>query len=188
MNRGIMQEHSLGSPAVRIVGTAVGAVAFCVYSRTWKDVWHIIYDIPAAVAVYSFCAQLLAEGLARRVDRWWWSRFIAVVAMSVITVGREFYSWPVSGHVSTVTAVALMQLRERRLPGAWRFAYLLPLPVLVSVRIFVFDVGLAAPLWTALLAGVGIGLGTVALGRAPAVLKDGERGDRAGEGEVSTGP
>ena len=153
---------------MRVVGTLVGAVAFCVYSRTWQDSWHIIYDIPAALAVYSFIAQILAEGLARQINRWWWIRLVAIIFMTNSTVGRAWAQWPVSGHVTTVLATALIQTTEPRLPHIVRILYWTPLPVLVAIRIGVFDGGFGAPLGWALLTGIAIGGGTVLLGRQQA--------------------
>ncbi len=164
--------HScLGPVGVRIVGTLVGAGAFCFYNRAWEDLWKLIYDITAALAVYSFLAQLLAEILVWQINRWWWWRFAAVVVMSIITVGREFFLWPVSGHISTVTGVAIIQVCEVRLSRPLRWAYLLALPITVAVRALAFEGGLAVPMWSALAAGTFIGGGTVAARRGGRCVK-----------------
>jgi hypothetical protein len=156
--------NSLGSGRVRLWGTVAGVAAFCVFSRTWQDWWHVAYDLPAALAVYSFVAQVLAEGLDGQVDRWWRARALSIVAMTVITAGRALGWWPISGHVCTVLAVGLIQVAENRLRWAWRAAYWLPLPVLVVIRVLAFDKGFAAPLWLAVLSGASIGLVTLTTG------------------------
>lgn len=93
--------------------------------------------------------------------------FAAVVVMSIITVGREFFLWPISGHISTVTAVAIIQVCDVRLSRPLRWAYLPPLLIVVAMRLLTFDGGLAAPVWSALAAGTLIGVGTVAAERRP---------------------
>jgi hypothetical protein len=147
-----------GSPRLRIILTLIGATAFCVFSRTWQDIWHLIYDIPAALAVYSFVAQLVAERVAGSRDGRWTARLIALSLMSVVTVGRQFAHWPISGHVTTTVAVCIIQLGDLHLPRLLRMLYLVPLPIVVAIRLFVFDRGLGAPLVSALVAGVLIGV------------------------------
>ncbi len=151
----------LGPRGVRIAGTVIGASAFCIYSHTWQDGWHVLYDISASVAVFSFLAQILAEGLARNLTHWWWRRVVAAAAMTVITLGREFLGWPVSGHVTTVIAIAIIQSQEGRLSRPLRLAYWVPLPILIVTRWLHFDGGLASSLYLALLAGGMIGGGAI---------------------------
>ena len=179
MNCTSLTADSLGSPVIRTAGTLVGAAAFCAFSRTWQDIWHVVYDIPAALAVYSFLAQVLAEGMARQINRWWWVRLVAIVFMTVITVGRVLRLWPVSGHVTTVLAVAIIQLCDARLPRSLRLTYWAPLPILIAVRLLSFDRGFAPALWLALLAGTTIGIGTIGVGCLPQMRCRSREGDSA---------
>ena len=54
------------TPCIQATLGAVGMVAFCIFSRSWQDVSHLIYDIPASFAVFSFVAQLLLEAIRAR--------------------------------------------------------------------------------------------------------------------------
>lgn len=155
----------LGSALVRGVGTAAGVLAFCVFSRSWEDGWRLLYDVSAAVAVYSFLSQVLAEGVARQTDCWWRARLAAAAAMTLCTVGRQWWGWNVSGHVSTVLATALLQGADSRLSWRVRSLYWVPLPLVLAIRIGVLDRGLAAPLGWGLLAGTAIGGGALLCGR-----------------------
>ena len=46
-----------------------------------------------------------------------------MVPMAVIRVGRDFYGWPISGHLADILAVALIQSVDRRLHAWERLAY-----------------------------------------------------------------
>jgi hypothetical protein len=64
-----------------------------------------------------------------------------LVAMTVVAVGREFGNWNISGHLSCVLAVALVQSADRRLSLAERICYWIPLPIVLMIRWFLFDQG-----------------------------------------------
>lgn len=124
----------------QFVLACVGSAAFCVYSRSWQDWVHMIYDIPASLMVFSFVAQLGLE--ARQAgNAYWLARFALLVTMTVVCVGRDFLHWPISGHLSCVLAVAIVQSWDGRLPVAERLLYWLPVPVVLVIRWLVFDQG-----------------------------------------------
>jgi hypothetical protein len=131
----------------------VGMAAFVVYSRSWKDLPHLIYDIPASFAVFAFIAQLLLE-VAKDGAGWYWAfRFALLVAITVATVGREFFGWPLSGHLTCMLAVALVQAVDTRLPLTERALYWIPLPILLLIRAFRFDGDNHWPTYYALIYG-----------------------------------
>jgi len=131
----------------------VGVVAFCLYSRSWKDLPHLVYDVPASLAVFAFVAQLVLE--ARSPGHWFWmGRAGLLVAMTVVTVGREFRSWPISGHLSCVLAVAIVQLADPRLHPGERLLYWIPLPVVLGIRWWLFDRGAHGQTYNAMLFAV----------------------------------
>lgn len=117
----------------------VGCVAFCIYSQAWQDWAHFLYDIPASFVVFFFIAQLVLDVVFREVNGFWVAKFIMLAAMTVVTVGRDFLGWTISGHLSCVLAVALVQASDRRLAGWERVLYSIPLPVVAYVRWFLFD-------------------------------------------------
>jgi len=129
------------TPRAQLALGAVGMVAFCVFARCWRDTAHVIYDVPASFAVFSFIAQLLLEGIRDRRTWFWTARFGLLVAMTVVCFGRHFFGWDISGHLSCVLAVALVQTADRRLPVAERAAYWAPLPLVLAIRWFLFDEG-----------------------------------------------
>ena len=165
MSERIERSRPLGSPVLRLLGTVVGVAAFCAYSRSWSDGPHLVYDITCALAVYSFLAQMLAEAVAARPDVDWFIRACAVAGMTVITVGREFGHWPISGHVTTVTATAIIQCVDARLPRLLRALYWVPWPLAVCIRVVCFDHGWAEPLWLAVVLGGALGGGAVLMSR-----------------------
>jgi hypothetical protein len=128
-------------PRLQLALAVVGMVAFCLFARSWRDVPHLIYDIPASLAVFAFVAQLLLEWLKDGPHRYWWARFGMLAAMTIVTVGREFGHWNISGHLSCVFAVALVQSTDRRLSLAERICYWIPLPIVLVIRWFLFDQG-----------------------------------------------
>jgi hypothetical protein len=157
-------------PWRQLVLALVGMGAFCLFARSWKEGVHLVYDLPASLAVFGFIGQLLLEGLdwvSRRTAgqelgrpsgpgaaaatgpsrgsalhaaaRFWVARVILVVAMTVVTTGRQFFGWDISGHLSCVLAVALTQTADRRLAAWERGLYWLPLPLVLWIRWTVFD-------------------------------------------------
>jgi hypothetical protein len=143
--------------AVAIGGTLVGAAAFVIYSHSWTSPLRLAYDIPAALASYSLPALLLAEAVTQARGPAWWARLVAVAAMTAVTVGREFEGWPVSGHVTCVLAVAMIQTIDVRLPRVLRFLYWAVAAAVVVLRIAAMDDGIRLPLVLGLVAGVIIG-------------------------------
>jgi hypothetical protein len=127
--------------AVQLLLGVVGMIAFCVYSRSWQDLPHLVYDIPAGLAVYSFVAQVLLEWVARGMNRVVAARLAMIGAMTVVCVGRDFWHWPISGHLSCVLAVALVQSADGRLPRLERSLYWIPLPIVLVIRWTLFDRG-----------------------------------------------
>jgi hypothetical protein len=127
--------------AVQLLLGVVGLIAFCVYSRSWQDLPHLIYDIPAALAVYSFVAQVVVEWVARGMNVRVAARLALIAAMTVVCVGRDFLHWPISGHLSCVLAVALVQAADDRLSRLERLLYWIPLPIVLVIRWTLFDRG-----------------------------------------------
>jgi hypothetical protein len=148
----------------QILLACVGSAAFCVYSRSWKDWAHLVYDIPASLLVFSFIAQLVLE--ARHAGSvYWLARFALLVAMTVVCTGRDFLHWPISGHLSCVLAVALVQAWDLRLPFAERLLVWLPLPIVLVIRWWLFDQGQHGQTYRALLFAVLAALPVVLAGR-----------------------
>lgn len=117
----------------------VGMLAFVVYARSWKDATHLVYDVPASFAVFAFIAQLLLEWTKDAATLYWTARMGLLVVITVATVGREFLNWNISGHLTCVLAVALVQAVDPRLSFNERVLYLVPLPIVLAIRWWEFD-------------------------------------------------
>ena len=156
-------------PILQLALAFVGAAAFCLFAQSWQDVPHLLYDIPASIAVFAFIAQLLLEWTRLGPRRYLLARSGMLVAMTVVTAGRQFGQWTISGHLSCVLAVALVQNADRRLSLAEKVCYWMPLPVVLAIRWLLFDegnhwqtynaviVGLLAPLPAILMTALGPG-------------------------------
>ena len=134
-----MSAHAL--LVFRWVGTAVGVVAFCLYSRSWASIARFVYDVPAAISAFSFLAWLLADGFTARWSAQWWSFGWLLVPLSVVPTGRAFLGWPVSGHLTDVLLVALVVSFRSDLPMAWRAACWVPVIIVSYLRWTSFDQG-----------------------------------------------
>ena len=97
------------TPRLQVALGAVGMVAFCIQAQSWRDAAHVVYDVPASFAVFCFIGQLVLEGRRDGPTRYWAARFALLAAMTVVCTGRQFWGWPISGHLSCVLAVALVQ-------------------------------------------------------------------------------
>ena len=116
-----------------------GGLCLCLYWRSWHDLPHLIYDVPAALAMCAYIAQMICEARARQFSVSLALRAMLMIPMSVIPAGRDFFAWPISGHLSDILAVALIQSRDQRLSKWERGAYYLPLPIILYLRWFQFD-------------------------------------------------
>lgn len=151
--------------AAQLALAVVGSAAFVAYARSWKDLPHLVYDIPASFAVFAFIAQLLLES-AKDGAGWYWAvRFAGLGAITLATVGREFLGWPLSGHLTCVLAVALIQAADPRLVPTERMLYWTPLPIVLLLRWYRFDGDDHGQTYYALLVGVGAAVPAVLAAR-----------------------
>lgn len=141
------------SVGIQLGLAALGMGAFVLYSRSWMDWQHLVYDIPAGLAVFAFVAQLILEAGKDGASAQLGVRFALLAVVTVATVGREFLHWPISGHLTCVLAVALVQLADPRLPLPERVLYGVPLPIVLLLRWTRFDEGDHAQTYYALLVG-----------------------------------
>ena len=137
---------------VQAVLTLIGAGAFCAFSQSWVDTIHLVYDIPAGLATFAFIAQLVIElgkdgPVAGRQDatselnRFSLFRCALVAALTVVTVGRQYAGWPISGHLSCVLAIAFTQWLDRRLGRIERALYWVPVPIILYLRLALLEHG-----------------------------------------------
>jgi hypothetical protein len=137
----------------QVLLTIPGALVLLAYWQSWKDLTHLVYDVPSALAMCAYLSQILCEALAGQRYASWWARLIVMLPMSVVPVGREFFAWRISGHLTDMWAVALIQTTDLRLPRWERVAYWVPVPVALWIRWFAFDKNEHSDTFTALSAG-----------------------------------
>lgn len=136
-------------PVAQLALALAGAATFCIYARCWRDWPHLVYDVTASVAVFAFIAQLVVEVAKDGLRPLWWVRLAMLAAMTVVTVGREFFAWTISGHLGCVLAVAIAQSADARLSTVERLLYWAPLPAVLAIRWLIFDKGQHAQTWAA---------------------------------------
>jgi hypothetical protein len=134
----------------------LGTTALCCYWKSWKDLPHLVYDMPSGFAMSAFIAQLICERQASLVSARWWGRLIAMIPISIVPLGREFCRWPVSGHLTDMLALAMIQALDEELPMWERIAYVFPLPTVLSLRFLCFDVEGHRESLNAIIAGIAI--------------------------------
>ena len=156
----------------QVLLTLAGALVLCLYWQSWEDPAHLIYDVPSAISMCAYLSQILCEAASRQMSPSVWARLLLVVPMSVIPSGREFLGWRISGHLTDMWAVALIQSVDGRLRCGERLAYWLPVPIVLWIRWFHFDIGGHGETFAALAAGTIMFLGylsflLVRVGRPP---------------------
>ena len=124
---------------LQIFLTIVGATILTYYWKSWKDVTHLIYDLPAAIAMCAFIAQIICEAKSGMMTKVWWAKVISMIPMAVIPSGREFLGWSISGHLTDMAAVPLIQSTDTRLKVKERLLYWIPLPAVLYIRLSYFD-------------------------------------------------
>lgn len=124
---------------LQIILGSVIALSLVLYWRSWKDLPHLFYDIPAGLAMGAYLGQAICELKERLFLRRLWMRLVLLIPLSVIPTGREIYGWNISGHLLGILTVALIQSRDERLSVGEKVAYALPLPIILWIRIFLFD-------------------------------------------------
>jgi len=152
-------------PLLQAALACLGAAAFFIYARSWRDAAHLVYDVPASLATFSFIAQLVLEAAQRSFGWFWAGRAAVVVVLTVVTTGRQYGGWSVSGHLTCVLAIALIQSADARLPAWERLLYWVPVPIVLAVRWVDFDHGQHAPTYAAIAVGLSCALLAVLAGR-----------------------
>ncbi len=117
----------------------IGAMILVIFWQSWRDVAHLVYDIPTGLVISGYIAQIVCEGINRGFTSNWWIRVWLLLPMTIIPAGRWFLGWPVSGHLSIMLAVAVMQSLDKRLNVMERVVYWIPVPIILYMRWFYFD-------------------------------------------------
>ena len=76
--------------------------------------------------------------------------------MSIVPMGRVFFNWNISGHLTDILAAALIQTADDRLSASEKILYWFSLPVILYIRWFHFDSGGHGETFYALIAGFSI--------------------------------
>jgi hypothetical protein len=124
---------------LQLVISVVGAIILMVFWKSWRDTVHLVYDIPTGLVISAYIGQIICEGINRWFTPNWWIRVILLVPMTIIPAGRWFLDWPISGHLSIMLAVAVIQTIDNRLKAIERVIYWIPVPIILYIRWFYFD-------------------------------------------------
>ena len=155
---------------LRLAGTVIGAAAYCVLGRDWQNVWDVLYDAPASLSVFGFLAQLLAEAIDGGRSARGWVRPSAVLAALGIVAATVIWqdrlmAGHISGHMTMVLLVAVIQSADGRLPLWIRAGHWIPVPIVAAMRVFILHERIEMGLVGGLVVGSVLGLGAAMLMR-----------------------
>ena len=135
----------------QLVYAGLGTLVFCICARSWREKYYLVYDVVGSLIPFLLMVQLIFEGFDPGPDTWWFARLGMMMVLSLVLVGRLTKEWPVSGHLSFVLAVVIIQVADQGLSGAEHLLYLLAVPVTIAIRWKYLDKGYHLQTWNALL-------------------------------------
>jgi len=141
---------------LQVIFAFIGGAALFVYLKSWKDIPHLFYDIPAGFTMSLYIGQIVLEGIKSKREVHWWARVLLLLPMSIVPMGRVFFNWNISGHLTDILAVAMIQTADKRLSTLEKIGYWSPIPVILYIRCFLFDTGDHGETFNALIAGFSI--------------------------------
>jgi hypothetical protein len=124
---------------LQLVLAVGGTGALFLYFRSWKSYRRLVYDIPASLAMCGYMAQFVCEAIAGLFTPWWWARAILMVPIAAIPAGRDGLGWRISGHVTTMLAVPLIQMMDPRIIWPERLIYWIPFPIVFLMHWYLWD-------------------------------------------------
>lgn len=139
---------------LQVIFALIGGTALFFYWQSWKDVPHLFYDIPAGLTISAYIGQILLEGMKNEREGHWWARVLMLLPMAIVPIGREFFQWNISGHLTDILAAAMIQTADKRLRTLEKIIYWLPIPVILYIRWFLFDTGGHRETYNALIVGI----------------------------------
>jgi hypothetical protein len=138
---------------LQLVFALIGGTVLTIYYQSWKDIPHLFYDIPTGFIMGAYFGQIVLEGMRNKRAVHWWARVLLLLPMSIIPLGREFFNWNISGHLTDMLTVAMIQTEDRRLRALEKIVFWHPIPIILYIRWFLFDTGGHGETFHALLAG-----------------------------------
>jgi hypothetical protein len=141
---------------LQLIFALLGGTALFFYWQSWKDLPHLFYDIPAGFTMSAYIGQIVLEGMRNKREVHWWARVVLLLPMAVVPMGRVFFNWNLSGHLTDMLAAAMIQTTDKRLRPLEKIAYWHPIPVILYIRWFIFDTGGHGETFNALAAGFSI--------------------------------
>ncbi|MGD2086942.1 MAG: hypothetical protein PVH61_12235 [Candidatus Aminicenantes bacterium] len=141
---------------IHLIIGLIGGTIFFFYWQSWKDIPHLFYDIPTGFTMSFYIGQIVLEDVKKKREAHWWARVLLILPMAIVPMGREYFNWNISGHLTDMLAVAMIQTVDERLPTLEKIAYWLPIPVILYIRWFLFDIAGHGETFNALIAGFSI--------------------------------
>ncbi len=142
----------------------LGAAAYMIARDNWTNALNFFYDIPNNVVSARFYADLLIRLARARPARNEWIRLGVAIPAAIAGILRLATGLPISGHLTHAFSIGLLECGDRANPAIGRVLALVPIPFVVTVRIWWMGF---PPADVATWAGVGLGL---ALGLTAFVL------------------
>ncbi len=137
----------------QLIFALIGGTALFFYWQSWKDIPHLFYDIPIGFTMSLYFGQIVLESKRNKREVHWWARVLLLLPMSIIPMGREFFNWNISGHLTDMLAAAMIQTADGRLQTLEKIVYWHPIPVILYIRWFLFDTRGHQETFNALIAG-----------------------------------
>ncbi len=131
----------------------IGGTLLTIYYQSWKDISHLFYDIPTGFIMCLYVGQIVLESRRNKREVHWWARVLLLLPMAIVPMGRVFFNWNISGHLTDMLAAALIQTADKRLRTLEKIVYWHPIPVILYIRWSLFDTGGHWETFNALIAG-----------------------------------
>ena len=120
----------------RLILALLGTLAYYMLNMPeWDNPYFLFYDIPTLPVAFACAGELMFQ-LSAGEKSYAGIRLAGLLVAAACGAGAQYRSWPLSGHLTVATTVALMQLSAQREPLPWRLISLLPLLLLLGIRTF----------------------------------------------------
>ena len=157
-----------------VMVATLGSGVFVAYSGSWNDWLLFLYDVPAALLVFSFVGSTASSAFFAPRESETRLRVFLLAPLTIIPVGREFLGWPVSGHLADVLTIALFEGMHVRASWPKRVLAFLPVLIVLPIRWFSLDSADHVATYAGLVAGLTLGVAAVVLSR---ILQQASQGE-----------
>ena len=133
--------------------TLVSSISLVIAWQSWQDWQHLVYDIPSAIVFSLFLGQIGSDIKSGFYSPELWGKLIALFFISIVTLGRVIFNWPISGHLTGLLTVAVIQTISHNIKFSEKITYWFPVPVILLIRWIYFDQAGHSETYFAIIAG-----------------------------------